>query len=60
MRERWGAAEVQMKFRLLPCAARFLTAHGPVLAHGPGVGDRWPEEQEDILLRTESRLLPYI
>ena len=40
--ERWGAADEASLARpplTSCCAARFLTGHGLVLVHGPGVGD---------------------
>ena len=40
--ERWGAAdEASLACPLLTscCVARFVTGCGPVLVHGPGVGD---------------------
>ena len=41
-----GEMERQVKVPASPlltscCAARFLTGCGPVLVHGPGVGDTW-------------------
>ena len=43
--EQWGTTADEASLTRPPltscCVARFLTGRGPILVHGPGVGDPW-------------------